>query len=200
MKYYQHDYEKMKPIVINEQLGSEIDSDERAEYGLFTIIENFKAAIFYEISGGGYEVEIVTDDTKLIAVNRDSLAVETLKDYINHYEEIKSDKSAFEEKWDIVTYDTLGQPITQSEIDYLKSGGCCFIGGAVGGFIGSFPGITIMAATMFEPERYYGTWYQFISISAIVLGTALGAYFSNKIERNNTIKAIKEARKPRVIE
>jgi len=121
-------YERAGLITISERVGETIDPEEREQFALFDGIDDFKAAHFYSIEGGGYEVEIITEQEKLRAANMDPKAVEIMQDYIDRYEEIRSSREAFEKHWKIVDYDTLGQPITHDEIEYVnqhKYAWCC---------------------------------------------------------------------------
>ena len=83
-------YERTELIVVSERVGETIDPEERKQFNLFQGIDDFKAAHFYSIEGGGYEVEIITEREKLRAANMDPKAIEIMQDYINRYEEIPS--------------------------------------------------------------------------------------------------------------
>ena len=128
--------ESRSPVVISERVGEIVNDEERLHYNLFPEVEDFESAQFYEIPEGGYDVEISTEHQKLIAYNRNRDAVLILREYINRYEIIKDSISLFEEKWGIVDYDTLGQPITQDEIRINSArkwrAGLAFSGTAVG--------------------------------------------------------------------
>ena len=197
--HYRH-YQKTEQITISVRVGQSIDPEERVQFDLFPDIEGFKVARFYGVAEGGYEVRIETESKRLVAVNRDSLAVMILRDYINRYEEIQNAKSDFEEDWKIVDYDELALPITQHELNCIrKPGSGRIIGGAtccVGG------GITSLALAELSGEHelisedvgdvvFFGTW---------VASTATGAILGEKILRNRALSAIKESRKPRIIE
>ena len=197
------DYERKRPIVISERVGETIEPEEREQFDLFHGIDEFKAAIFYSISDDGYEVEILTENKRLAAVNRDSLAITVLRDYINRYEEIQGSKADFEEKWKIVDYDNLGQPITQYEVTQIRSRRFCCSGGISGGIAGCLGGGLILIPIMVildmndiisEEDAEGGAFYG-MAISAV-----LGAWLGPKIFSNTALKAIKESRKPRVVE
>ena len=197
--HYRH-YEKTKPIVISARVGETIDSEERQQFDLFPEIEGYKSAMLYDIAEGGYEVRIQTESTRLVAVNRDSLAVIILRDYINRYEEIQNARDDFEENWKIVDYDNLGLPITQYELNRIrKPGSGRMIGGAtccIGGFLTSIALAELSVERELVSEdvadiAFFGTW---------VISTATGAILGEKILRDNALKAIKESRKPRIAE
>jgi hypothetical protein len=202
------DYERKRPIMISARVGETIDREEQNQFGLFAGIEDFKAATFYEIAAGGYEVEITAGDKNLVAVNRDSQAVMILSDYINRYEEITDSRAAFEEKWKIIDYDTLGQPITLVEINNIKknfySCGCAggnFLVGLIPNALFSFLLVGGLEVGMFsdtEFPRPLPAWISFIGIN--ILSTVAGAMIGNKIDKRNAINSIREARAPRVVD
>ncbi|MCK4252335.1 hypothetical protein KAX97_12875 [candidate division WOR-3 bacterium] len=194
------DYQKARPIVISVQVGETIDHEEREKFDLFHGIEDFKSAMFYGIPDGGYEVEIITEHSKLIAVNRDTNAIPIMRDYIGRYEEIKDSTSAFEEKWEIVNYDDMGHPITQDEVNQAQQYyGCCISVSLLGilGFVsGGFVGFLLSPSMDIEYFHYtiLGAF-----IGGLVTG-GIGVLVGRTIDRNNALKAIREARKPRVVE
>lgn len=122
---YEH-YTKTTPIVISERVGETIDSEEREHYDLFQGIEDFKSAQIFDIwdpRGGGYVAVIQTESQTFEAVNRDPKAIQIFTYYIENYERIKETPDArweFEDKWLVMGYDALGQPITAHEIDRVK--------------------------------------------------------------------------------
>lgn len=201
-QYY--NYEKKEPIVISEKVGESVDAEEREQYTLFPGIEKFIAATFRGLMNGGFEIEIVTEDEKLVAVNRDSLAIELLRDYLNRFNEIQESKASYEKKWGIVDYDTLGLPITQREINRVNMGyfagnfatGCCLVGFVpmtllalrVGGF-------DYWTFQMDSPVLSYLTL-----IGGLALSVTLGYYRGKKVDQEQTLKRIKKAREPRVVE
>lgn len=201
-----HQYERIYPIVISTHVGETIDTEEREQFGLFPVIEDFKAATFYGIKGGGYEVEILTTNKKLVAANRDPKGIEMLRNYIDSYAKMQYSKEDFEKKWKIVDYDYLGQPITEHEIYGNKKHNCC-IGGALGcGFLGFLP-VYFVAYFAGGGGLKYGVqnetkfYITYTLVMAVVIAT--GALTGNKISKDialKTLKTIKEARKPRVVE
>jgi len=194
-------YEKTRPIVISALVGETIDPEEREKFDLFHGIEGFKSAMFYEIPDGGYEIEIITEQTKLVAVNRDTKAIPIMRDYLNRYEEIKDSTSAFEEKWQIVDYDDMGQPITRDEVHQAQQNyGCCIsvsLFGILGFVSGGFVGAISSPSLDIGDFAYYTITGAFIG--GFVSGV-IGLLIGSIIDRNNALKAIKEARKPRVVE
>ncbi len=206
--HHYRDYKKTRPIVISERVGEVIEPEEREHFSLFPLIVDFKAATFYGIEDGGYEVEIVTASEQLIVVNRDPQAVEILQDYIERYEEIKDSREAFEEKWKIIDYDTLGQPITLGEISNTKknfySCGCAggnFLVSLIPNALFSFllvGGLEISWSSDTEFPRPFPAWVSFIGINILAIGA--GAMIGNKIDKRNAINLIREARAPRVVD
>ena len=192
-------YEKTRPIVISTQVGDVIDLEEREKYGLFQEVADFESATFYGIHGGGYEVKIITENGMLVAVNRDSLAIALLSDYIDRYDEIKKSRAEFEEQWKIVDYDYLGQPITQHEVNRVKRNACC-IGGSVGsGVLVAVPSILLIGAKgLGMQENVEGDIV--LAVPLFVASIAIGAWLGRKADRSNALKAIKEARKPQIVE
>lgn len=185
--------------MINEEIGDVINSEEREKYDLFKGIQGFVSATLYRLPNAGYEAEIVTVGKKLKAVTRTPLAIELLRDYIRRYEEIKEDKTTFARDWQIVAYDDLGQPITRVELKRVGTPatngcgyGCCLLGFLSTGLIGVY---------IFNPE---GDAYNVVSTlcgaPGGLIGSWVGASIGGKIDQRKAIKAIKEARKPRVVE
>jgi hypothetical protein len=137
-----------EPIVISDLVGDKIDLDERDRYGLFTNIDDFVSAAFYERPEPekGCKIILITEYKPYIAYNNEPLTLPILRDYIENYDSISLSRGGFEEKWQIVDYDTLGLPITQAEINKLASmsagtkvlfvSGCGLIGACSGCMIG----------------------------------------------------------------
>lgn len=195
-------YEKTRPIVISALVGETIDPEEREKFDLFHGIEGFKSAMFYEIPDGGYEIEIITEQTKLVAVNRDTKAIPIMRDYIGRNEKIKDSTSAFEKKWEIVDYDDMGQPITRDEVNRVKSHGYrigCGVGGCLLGLIPlAILGIVVAIAGQDplqpeHPERVF-----IVSIAGLTVSAVLGALLGNKFDRSRALEVIKKGRQPRV--
>jgi len=208
---YYVDYTRSEQIVISERVGDTIDPDERERFGLFPGIEDFKAATFYGIEGGGYEVEILTARQKLAAVNRDSKAIMILRDYTNRYEEIKESKEGFEKKWEIVAYDALVFPITKSEVNRYSnpatSSGCgCGTAVLITGLSSLVAaGIAMSNFNIFgdgiRPEDIRKA--NIVLVCGIVCGIIAGIVVHSKKRASNmktALEFIKEARKPRVVD
>lgn len=186
-------------------MGETIEIEEREQFGLFYGIDNFKAATFYGIKGGGYEVEIITEHEKLVAVNRDSLAIKILRDYIDRYEEIKESRTEFEKKWNIVDCDYLGQPITEYEVNMAESYSCYAAGCVLGsGILALYPSFILGYVagggdfTDFEVDNPTVVLITFVA--AMATNIIIGALIGRKIDKNKVLKTIKKARKPRVVE
>jgi hypothetical protein len=201
--HYYRDYKKTRPIVISPQVGETIDLEEREQFDLFHGIEDFKAATFYGIEGGGYEVEIVTANEQLIVVNRDPQAVEILQDYIERYEEIKDSREAFEEKWQVVDYDDFGLPITHVEVKKVDQGigrigygiGCGFVGIIPAGIMAFLAGGGNITQNIQDKTTAY-----IVFIVVMAANIAAGVGIGSNADRNYALKVIKEARKPKVVE
>ena len=197
-------YARGNIIELNNTIGDVIDTEERAEYDLFPDMGGFKEARFYTIPDGGYEVEIITDRRKYVAVNRDALANQILKDYFFRYNTPQYNQGDFEKKWKIVTYDILGFPITQREVDSHTKMTCC-IGSSAGCGIGAL-GVSFLFAWGYALDRMYmydpaaDQTCVAIIIGGTIVGLVIGALFGRKIDRERAIYVIKEARKPRVVE
>ena len=202
--HYYRDYKKTRPIVISPQVGETIDLEEREKFDLFHGIEDFKSAMFYVIPDGGYEVEIITEHSKLIAVNRDTNAIPIMRDYIDRYKEIKDSTSVFEEKWEIVDYDDMGQPITRDEVNSVKGHyyrTCCGVGGCLLGLIPSaFLGLVVAGPWrgyfLTDPTHPTRGWITFF-VSWTVSGL-FGVLSGSALDRSRALKAIKMGRQPRV--
>lgn len=200
-----HQYERGHEIIIHERVGENIDIEERAHFGLFKGVEDFESASFYGIEGGGYEVVIKTTNGTFLAVNRDSQAVEILRDYIDGYEMDISSSKVFEKKWGIIDYDEIGFAITKSEVrqhsNPIASTACAV--GCVTSIIGvsclvalaiTDPG-DLRAHTPEEEQQAY------IALGiGIVGGIVLGIFvhnWRNTINMEKALELIKEARKLR---
>ncbi|MDH4212198.1 MAG: hypothetical protein OEV79_12210 [candidate division WOR-3 bacterium] len=202
-------YDRKHALVISERIGETIDPEERRQFDLFHGIEAFKEARFFALANGGYVLEITTDDEKLVSVNRHQDAIIVLRDYINKYEEINADRAAFTRRWRVLEYDTLGIPITESEVRQLVERSrryavigclaCCAVP----------TGLGLWAA--FDANRsedngigaaIEGTMGLLAGYAAVLVGVTSGVvvYFMTYKNAKSCIQAIKELRKPRPVE
>lgn len=193
---YRH-RERGRTVTISHRVGETIDVAEREQFGLFHGIEGFETAKFYAIGNGGYEVEITTTEKILLAANCDSLAIVILRDHINRFEEIAKAQEEFENQWQIVDYDDLGQPITKHELNRYKGAvrgmfgiGCCLGGGLIGGLVG----FNIARGQDSDMSIVLG------ALGGFLLSGPVGVLVGNKIERGIVLARILEARKPMVVE
>jgi len=209
--YKYHVYERKNPIVISERVGETIDAQERDQLDLFTEIGEFKEARFFAIKGGGYEIEIVTESQKMHAVNIDPNAVEIMRDYIGRYAEIKGDRASFENRWAIIDYDTLGIPITENEVSIAmkQNRGRAIKRGCSGCALVSFLGLGFAAVCVGSADSgtdigpALGVVAGAIALAVgVVIGSVTGSiiYLMTYKNADGVLKAIKEARKPRVVE
>ena len=188
-----------RPIIVCPSIGPTVDLEERERLGLFLGIDDFEAAEFYVLPEGGYEVWIKTRQSKLIATNRDSLGIKIIRDYIKRCEEIETSREAFEKEWKIVDYDDLGQPITQHEISCVNQRhSCCFVGLGTTFVVSLLGGIIGVLRSPSLDQEYYENIFQGASIGGAV-GAVIGGLLGNKLDRSSAAKAIKRARKPRVV-
>lgn len=199
--FHYPDYDRRGPIVISEQVGVTIDASERDKFDLFQGVDGFKEAQLYSVLAGGYEVEIITENQKLIGVNGGPQAVVILRDYIDRYNEIEVSKVEFEEKWKIADYDDLGQPITMDEVKRRRRGtSACLAGGASGFFAGSIAGFAIGSIDV----RHDVDVWDFSPIIGCLIGGSsgclMGAGLGYLIDGNKAMKVIKEARKLTVVD
>jgi hypothetical protein len=204
------------PVYINEYVGDQIDSFEREEYGLFPNIEGFSSAALYE-HPAGWKWEILTEKEKFVAVNKDSAAVLILADYIERYEEIVHSKLEFENKWNIVDYDALGQPITQNELDHVidrlekqkdaRTVGLAAAGCLSGAFIGCLVGYAIRDTDDIYTQE--DAWLNLADApeTAIAIGSGVGAVLglgaavlSIQVGAEEAMNVIKKGREPVVVE
>lgn len=191
------EYRSTGPIVISAHVGETVDPEERERYELFQQVSGFKTAAFYGIDNGGFEVHIITENDKLIAVNRDPSAIEILRDYIDRYDEIRESPIQFEKQWEIVGYDELGLAITQHEVKRVRKNVGCI--GCVGGaaILITVPSVLFIALAHDMP------WRDDITIAAtlgLIAGVALGRVIGRQIDQGAALKAIKKARKPKIVE
>ena len=110
-------YRQENVVIVSEQVGEAIDVEEGQRFGLFTAIKGFKNARVYAITRGGFVIEIETESEKLVAINGDPDMVMMLGEYMDNYDKISTDPKIFENKWGIFDYDTLGIPITETEVN-----------------------------------------------------------------------------------
>lgn len=202
LKHYEV-YDRREIIVVKEEIGEVIDVDERSKYDLFDNVEGFQEARFYAITDGGYEVEIVTDRGKYVAVNRDLKAIQILKDYFYRYDEISYNQKAFENRWKIIDYDTLGFAISQQEVDSHTKMTCC-IGSSAGCGIGAL-GVSFLYAWGYALDHmYYDPAVDQTCVAIIfggtIVGFVIGSLFGRKMDRDRAIDAIGEARMPRMVD
>ena len=202
---YYSGYGKIEvPIILSDVVGEVIDAEERIRYDLFKGIEDFEQARFYPIEEGGLCAEIQTTNYTLVAVNREPQMRFILKDYIENYESIQSLKRAFETKWKIIDYDTLGFPITKNEFAAVRSNSCC-IAGATGFGLVSF-GLAALFAWGYGLAHEYDdqgdVWNTavLITVGGTVAGLITGGLLGRKIDKDGAIEAIKESRMPRVVD
>ncbi len=204
--------EEPEPIVVSDLVGDNIDLDERDRYGLFTNIDEFVSAAFYEKpkQEEGYKIVLITQHKPYIAYNNDPLTLPMLRDYIDHYDSISVSREGFEEKWQIADYDTLGLPITQAEISIVSStkGACIGTSAGLGMLVGCLIGLQMAGENR---ETYYGGDWDIGGIEdqmegafigatiGTVAGTVAGIIMTKAIEkqkRPESLQKIKEMRKP----
>ena len=207
-----HFGEYPKPIFIHEDVGEKIDATERHIYGLFPDVDGFLQATFFERPSGGYHWTISTDNGEFTAFNNDPQAVLILADYIDRHEEILESRAEFETDWSIVDYDSLGQPITQKEVDLVitqlkKRKGRGMAGCALGGCLS---GAALGASSTLETHSLgYGSgcFAMEVSKEAVIIGTLLGSVVGLgtgalilRTDAQQAIKFIKQVRKPRAVD
>jgi hypothetical protein len=204
LRHY-NEYNELEPIVISDRVGEVIDVEERAQFGLFRGIEDFKSAQYFGVIVGGYDVIIQTTNKRLIVYNRDPDAVEILRDYLNRYDVIRDSMIIFEKKWDIVDYDDLGQPITKNEVSmnvrriwqrYLP---------AIGATAGCFGSCLLFGAPEFAldvPSDYDDDNELLVALHSCscLTGYVSGWLVGNNLDKRIVLSKIREARKPRVVE
>jgi hypothetical protein len=170
-------YERKRPIVISERVGETIEPDEREQFDLFHGIDDFKSAMFYVIPDGGYEVEIMTEHSKLVAVNRDTNAIPIL-----------------------------GQPITTDEIKINSRRywpGFLALSGTVVGCVSSCLIFGIPEVAVDVPSDYDDSESKnkiFIGLGSAGLGCLSGTLYGIELDKRDALRKIKDARKPRVVD
>jgi hypothetical protein len=202
-----HEFERKDVLVISERVGETIDAQERSEFELFSGVDDFESARFYDIEGDGYDVEIFTQDHKLIGFNRNPDAVLILREYIERYEVMKDSISEFEKKWGIIDYDTLGQPITRNEVSINMSPkrhwrGLLALSGGTIGCVGSWLiyGAPDLAKMVFSDDDDSEDTKILINLGATAFGGMSGWFIGKEIDKRKALQKIKKARKPRLTE
>ena len=194
-----------------------IDAEEREVIGWFPGIEGFKEARFNGASDGGYVVEIVTDTKKLVSINKDPNAMTIMREYHARHEEIRESPGVFEAKWGILDYDTLGAPITQSEVDLTAAAAGAVGCGCGGGLIAGVVAGLVVGAFALEETRKAGEsgadmgvgigimmgGLLFAGIAALVVGASTGCLTGQsayQLSKKGAVEAIKAQRMPTVVE
>ena len=205
-RYYTTYHEYKEPIVINESIDDVIDADERLSYELFHGIDNFHEARIYEMSHGGYIARIMAGEDEYIAVNGDAQAIPILRDYLARYDEIIVSLPAWEDKWKIVDYDHLGQPITEGEIKqvrtfesrlYVHLTDAC-AGSGFGAFAGLIIGLWHKSenpGSIDMPNFAPCIGPVIGAMGGCVLGLGVSYFHTTKGEFINTIKKARQARR-----
>jgi hypothetical protein len=183
-------YERGDIITLHESVGEFIDIEERQQYDLFPGVQGFQEARFYNIPNSGCEIRLMTDlgdfRAEFKVTSRDPLTVDILSEYINTCEEFSFSKKDFERNWHILDYDSIGLPITEIEVNYVKRKNFRYIWGGVGLVAGGFFGYSIIA------------W------PGVVIGSVAGwiagwKTVGKKFDVKEAIKAIKRARQPLLV-
>jgi hypothetical protein len=197
-------YARGSIIELNDKVGNSVDDMERSEYDLFPGVKGFKEAVFFDIPDGGYEIQIITEDGKYLAVNRDSLAVDILKDYFMQYDTRFTSPNIYEDKWGIVDYDALGFPITNQEVSQVVKPGCC-IGAMAGGALAF--GVSLILAMDYGLNHLFDADQSAVDakctqmiVGGTVLGVGAGILIGRMIDDTRSVGAIKRARMPKRVE
>jgi len=204
-QYYPVYQRSSEPIIISERVGEIIDAEEREYYGLFQGIDGFKEAIFFKISGYGYDAVITTDTHTFTCCNRDSVAIDVLREYIERYEDTVFMSQIFERKWKIVDYDDLGFAITEHEVGKIRHsdmpalyGACgCLAGGCVGAILGNqaTPRSYDMPSCPESLDKIY------LGIVLGGIGGCLPVWIVTKASLNaDAIQKINQYRQPQILE
>ncbi len=190
-------------VVINDMIGEEIDSLERKHYNLFPGVANFETAMMFPIRDGGYVAVIqTTDGRQYYAVNRDPQGIIILRDYLDHYEAIATDRKTFEKRWRIVAYDyDLDLPITQDEVKiykknkYAKAYGLgCGISGCVLGLIGIY-NLGEPAADPHGFDVELNSFETLLWAGFVASSYESGKIYGTKLDKQAAVEAIKAGRK-----
>lgn len=209
LRYYD-EYTRGQPIVLSEGAGDTIDAAEGEQFALFQQVEDFESATFYEIDEGGYEVSMMAGGKEFVAVNRDPMAVQILRYYIDNHVEIIESRQVFEKKWGVIDYDTLGIAITKNEIGaYTDPGGPVVLGlgcGCLSAFGIAMIGFMIYMSN-WELDLFSGeqddedVWDNAVLPACIGIGMGVATYlWVSDNSKNRTLEMIKEGRTPVVVD
>jgi hypothetical protein len=195
-------YERRERLTIHEKVCEVIDREEMSKYWLFKGIKGYQEAVFYGMSGGGgYVVEIFTDEGVFESVNMDIVAVHIIHDYIENFDKVREDRRWFEEKWKIIDYDVLGFAITEYEIGKFDPPVARFIGGAGCLLCGCIPVgiISLLAGGVNTEDLTFEN--ESCAMGTCVLGNAAilttGVLIGNARTKGRIIFLIQDARRPR---
>jgi hypothetical protein len=197
------DYQRTQQITLTENIGDVLDVTEREQYDLFPNVDFFAEARFFAIGGGGYVVEILAGSALFVSVNRDPSAIDIIRYYIDNYELVKINRTAFEKKWHMVGYDDIGQPITNKEIEnmgLMGSTGPCLMGAAAGGCLGGVTGCLIGVAisdyNWFAGDKISPGYF----IGGAIGGALAGGSLSSHLYKKRVIQEIRDSRRLRRID
>ncbi len=195
-------------VVLSDKVGEEIDSLERRQYNLFPGVVNFETAMLFPIRDGGYVAVVqVTDGRQYYAVIRDPQGIIILRDYLDHYKDIATDRKTFEKRWRIVAYDhDLDLPITQDEVKiykknkYAKAYGLgCGISGCVLGLIGIY-NLGEPAADPHGFDVELNSFEALLWAGFVTSSYECGKIYGTKLDKQAAVEAIKAGRKLREVE
>lgn len=205
-----HEYGVKGPILISERVGEVIDAQEREYFGLFPKIYvdpvnyPFESATYFGLVGGGYEVRITTEQGTIVSVNRGENAVVILRDYIDNYEDIVNSRSEFEERWQIVAYDDLGQAITKDEISRVRKPIYTALLAVPGSIVLGYASLSLVAASAlasaFGGDSDEAAREAMPIFGAGALLTVAGVFGGRSLDNSAARNAVKESRKPRLME
>lgn len=198
-------YSRGSIIELSDKVGDSIDAMERAEFGLFPSVEGYKEALFFNIPDGGYEIQIIAEDGRYVAVNRDPDGVEILKDYFVQYDPTYKDLSSFEKKWGVVGYDVLGFPITHQEVRQGGRSGCSYVTTAGCGVVSL--GLSLLWAWGYglahvndADQSAVNRNCFFIVAGGTVVGVGVGYLTGRLVDMSRSVRTIERARRPVRIE
>lgn len=203
-KDYQ-EYSRGEAVELSDAFGNTLDGAACRKFNLLQEYSDLETVRFYEIHGGGLEIEIETGNGNFIAAIRDEKMADILRDYFERYDDIQRKKKLFETKWNIVAYDDLGFPITMHELRKIHGGdpGCGISMGC--GLLIAIPailvgGIIAMIGNSISSNDGEGkSLGAGITIALIGVGSVLGYAIGARIQGNKAIDLINETRKPREV-
>ncbi len=168
-----------KVIIISEEVGEVIDTEERAKFNLWPEIKGFISTVFLQLPDGSYVAEVTYEkdgEKEKIRTPQSETSIASVKHYIENYEEIETPSFASKggnKKKKIVPIKN-GEPRSGAENYAGKIKGGCLSGGII--TIGA-----ILITAIVRPDRageVGNLWPGLVGLAVYPFGCAIGVYLA----------------------